>query len=137
MDLSFTVEQVMKTSPEVLFRAWTEQIDRWFAAPGSVSMKAQVNSVYYFETQFEGKRHPHYGRFLKLQPGRLIELTWMTEATKGADTIVTVELVRHRGGTKVQLTHTGFPDEESKDRHEQAWPKVLAHLDQQMSAAGS
>jgi uncharacterized protein YndB with AHSA1/START domain len=137
MDLSFTVERVMKTAPDVLFRAWTEQIDRWFAAPGSVSMKAQVNSVYYFETQFEGKRHPHYGRFLKLQPGRLIELTWMTDATKGADTVVTVELASHRGGTKLQLTHTGFPDEESKDRHEQAWPKVLAHLDQQMSAAGS
>jgi hypothetical protein len=29
--------------------------------------------------------------------------------------------------------HAGFPDEELRKRHEDAWPKVLAHLDQQMS----
>jgi len=34
--LAFTVERVMKVSLDVLFCAWTEQFDRWFAAPGSV-----------------------------------------------------------------------------------------------------
>jgi uncharacterized protein YndB with AHSA1/START domain len=133
--LGFTLERTMRATPSVLFRAWTHQMDRWFATPGTLLMKAEVNAVFFWEVQHEGNRYAHYGRFLRLEPDQLVELTWLTgpTGTQGAETVLTVELEPEGAGARLRLTHAGFADQASRDGHKHAWPEILAHLDEQMS----
>ena len=135
------VEHVFPLSAARLYTAWTEQFDVWFAAPGSVLMKAQVNAPFFFETEYKvetqsvAKRHPHYGRFLRLVPDRLVQITWVTGAggTEGAETVVTVEFRPQGDGCRLKLTHAGFATAASRDATERAWPMVFEQMQRKLA----
>jgi len=130
-----TAERIIALPVEKLFKAWTTQFDLWFAAPGSLLTKGEINSPFFFETYFEGVHHPHYGRFLRIEENKLVEFTWVTGegGTEGAETVVNVQLTSLNEGTLVHLSHTGFPNETSRDRHQEAWPTILGQLEERMS----
>jgi uncharacterized protein YndB with AHSA1/START domain len=127
---AITVERVIEAPIDRLYWAWTTRMfGRWFAEPDSLTMRDELNAPFFFETVFEGARHAHYGRFLRLDFPSLIEMTWVNaQGTHGEETVVTVKLNETAHGTLVELTHAGLPNEEMRDRHEAAWPLVLAKL---------
>jgi uncharacterized protein YndB with AHSA1/START domain len=133
--LEFTVDRTIAAPADVLLRAWTKQLDHWFARPGSVLMNGEVNTAFFFETDRNGERHAHYGRILRIERNTMVQFTWLSAATKGAETVVTIRFLPNQRGTHVLLTHAGFPDPESRDAHEAAWPQVLAELDRRIASA--
>jgi uncharacterized protein YndB with AHSA1/START domain len=128
----------MAASSHALYQAWTRGFERWFAHPGTTTMRAEVGAPFFFETRYDGGRHPHYGRFLTLDPDRKVELTWVTGAagTEGAETVVGVDLTPSGGRTRLQLSHAGFPNEAAMLRHRDAWAQVLEHLDEVTATDG-
>ncbi|MCF0063015.1 SRPBCC domain-containing protein [Dyadobacter chenwenxiniae] len=133
--LGLKVEKLIALPVSKVFKAWTSQIDLWFASPGSFLGKAENNTPFYFETSYQGVRHPHYGRFLTVRENEKIELTWVTGegGTEGAETVLTVNLSGVDNGTFLSLTHAGFASESSRNNHQEAWPVVLAQLEERMS----
>lgn len=129
-----SVERVMSAPTALVYAALTRGFDIWLAAPDSVRMRPEVGEPFYFETEFEGKRNPHYGRFLRLVPAREVEFTWVTAATEGAETVVRVELVKQPRGIRLRLRHSGFASAAVRDLHEQVWPKMLEQLDERTAA---
>ncbi|MDQ4037504.1 MAG: SRPBCC domain-containing protein [Actinomycetota bacterium] len=127
------VERRMKASPADVYRAWTYHLDAWFASPDAVRVRPQVDEPFYFAVAHAGGQAPHYGRFLALEPDCLVELTWVTgpDGTEGAETVVRVELASD--GAALTLTRSGFPSEAAVSRHRDAWPMVLAHLNDQVA----
>jgi len=65
-----------------------------------------------------------------LQPcrGRAIEHTWVSEATRGLETVVTVTLTPRDGGTDVTLHQTNVPDDEMGRGHDGGWTSYLSAL---------
>ena len=49
----------------------------------------------------------HYGRFLQIDRPRRVEYTWMSEATKGAESIVRVTMEPQGDQTEVTLRCAG------------------------------
>lgn len=126
-------------SANEVFRAWTVGFDRWFAEPGTSSLRAEPDLPFFFSTQHEGQRHPHYGRVLRVEPGRELEITWVNEAgTHGVETLVRVELEpAGEDRCAIRLVHTGFPSEQGAAEHKAAWVQLLRDRLDPLLAAGA
>jgi hypothetical protein len=56
------------------------------------------------------------------------EYTWMSEATKGLESIVAVTFEPRGDQTEVTLRHSGVPDDESGRQHQEGWTWILSML---------
>ena len=92
------------------------------------------DGLFYHLVKFEGKEWAHYGRFIDVaRPGRL-EFTWVSVATQGYETVVTMTFAPKGGETLVTLRHAGNPDDEMGRRHEEGWTWILGALAERFEA---
>ncbi|HXA22962.1 MAG TPA: SRPBCC domain-containing protein [Acetobacteraceae bacterium] len=125
-----TVARTIPAATERVFDLWMNPKSPggpWFGAE-RVILNPAVDGLFYIAVKHEGRIWPHYGRFLKIDRPRLVEYTWMSEGTKGIESIVTVAMVPRGNETEVTLRHSGVPDDDMGRQHREGWTWILSKL---------
>jgi uncharacterized protein YndB with AHSA1/START domain len=130
-----TVTRTISASPEKVFDVWINPKSPdgpWFGAERAI-LNPAVGGLFYPAVKHEGRTWPHYGRFLRIDRPRRVEYMWMSEATKGAESIVTVTLDSKEDETEVTLRHSDVPDDDMGRRHKEGWTWVLSALAERLA----
>jgi uncharacterized protein YndB with AHSA1/START domain len=125
-----TVSRAIPASTEKVFEVWIDPKSPggpWFGAD-RVILNPVADGLFYLAVKHEGRTWPHYGRFLQIERPRVVEYTWVSEATKGAESVVTVTIEARGEQTEVTLRHSGVPDDEMGRQHKEGWAWVLSAL---------
>jgi uncharacterized protein YndB with AHSA1/START domain len=134
--VDLTIARTIDTEPENIYDVWLDPSSPggpWFGTK-RVILDVKVDGLFYHSVDHEGKTWAHYGRFIALERGRRIEHTWMSEATQGLETVVTITFKPHDGKTDVVLTHAGVPDDAMGRQHEVGWTWMLSMLSDRFAA---
>ena len=99
----------------------------WFGCE-RVILDAKVDGLFYHSVSHEGRDWAHYGRFIALDRPRRIAHTWVSEATRGLESVVTLTFEPERDKTRVTLQHTGVPDDDFGRQHQEGWGFVLGAI---------
>lgn len=137
--LELVVTRTIAAPPEAIFDAWLDSTrpgGPWYGV-AELRLDAVVGGLFFHSVRHEGRAWAHYGRFLRLERPRLIEHTWMSEATRGFDSIVALTLEAVAGGSRVTLRHSGLPDDAMGRRHADGWTYVLGAIEARLAAASA
>ena len=123
--------RTINASPDQVYAAWLDQTcpgSPWHGVPKAIFYPPKVDSLFYSMYQLEGREIAHYGRFIRLDKPNQIQHTWVSEATRGLESIVTLTFESVQEKTQVHVRHTNIPDDEEGHRHQHAWGYVLAQM---------
>jgi len=124
------VTSTIPAPAEEVFDVWIDPKSPggpWFGAD-RVILNPVVDGLFYHAVKHEGRTWPHYGRFLQIDRPRRVEYTWVSEATKGVESIVLFTLEPKGDHTEVTLRHSGVPDDDMGRQHKEGWTWVLSML---------
>ena len=136
--IDLTLSRTIKAKPEEVFDVWLDTRSPggpWFGCE-RVILQPVVDGLFYHCVRHEGRLWAHYGRFIRLERPRLIEHTWVSEATRGIETIVTLDIAPRGDETALTLRHSNVPDDAMGRRHEEGWNFVLSAIADRLHRAG-
>ncbi|WP_416897753.1 MAG: SRPBCC family protein [Minwuia sp.] len=137
---------IWRCAIERRFAAPVSQVWRAFCDPARVAawygpegMEAEIEQFDFREggeyrlvmRAGDGGEYPLKGRFLTIEEGRKLVMTWlwlMPEAT-GIETLVTIELAADGDGTFLKLVHEKFADADNAAGHGEGWYSSLRCLE--------
>lgn len=133
-ELAARAEVFVAAPPERVFDAWCEpsRAARFLGvgdpSRATVELDARVGGALFVAMRFGEVEILHRGEFLVLDRPRRLVMTWMSQPTGLRLTIVSVDFVPERDGTRVRLVHEGFTDAKTARQHAGGWGGILESL---------
>jgi uncharacterized protein YndB with AHSA1/START domain len=124
------LSRTIKAKPGDVYDVWIDAKSPggpWFGCE-RVILNAAVDGLFYHCVRHEGREWAHYGRFIRLDRPRSIEHTWVSEATRGVESVVTLTFEPRGNETEVTLRHANVPDDAMGRQHEEGWNFVLSAI---------
>ena len=115
---SVSLHRVLKTSPEKVFRAFTEPtaMASWLPPYGFVctvhQMEAKTGGTFKmsFQNFTTGNSHSFGGTYLEIKPNEYLKYTdKFDDPNLPGEMITTVTLTKNMAGTDIKITQTGIP----------------------------
>ncbi|MBW7913330.1 MAG: SRPBCC family protein [Taibaiella sp.] len=119
MSNSVTLHRVLKTSPEKLYRAFTEPaaMASWLPPYGFVCTVHEMNAVQggTFRMSFQnfttGNGHSFGGTYVEMKPNELLKYTdKFDDPNLPGEMTTTVWMSKNLAGTELKIEQTGIPD---------------------------
>ena len=121
--IEIKIERTISASPGELFDAWLDPKipgNPWNAAEKFL-LDAKVDGLFYWRL----KGTSHYGRFTEVERPDRMQHTWVSPATLGQESTVTVTFRKQGEVTLMTLVHSGLPDTDEARGHERGWNYFL------------
>ena len=137
--MEITFNRTIAATPAEVYDAWLDPNSpvNPFHGTKKVVFAPKVGSLYSF-THLQGNvERPHYGRFEVLDRAARIQMTWMSNHTRGLESIVTVTFKAKGDDTLLTLKHANLPDDEMGQAHNEGWNHFLGLLEQRFATAGA
>jgi uncharacterized protein YndB with AHSA1/START domain len=134
--IEISVSRTIPASPGEVFDVWLDHNSPggpWFGTE-RVIINPVVDGLFYHSVRHEGRSWAHYGRFVRLDKPRIIEHTWVSEATRGIESTVTVTLEPKGNETLLTLRHCNLPDDAMGRRHEGGWTFVVGAISERFTS---
>lgn len=131
-----TVVREIPATPQEVFDIWMDHTSPgapWFGG-SKVILNPVVDGLFYFLINHEKRDWAHYGRFMRIERPAFVEHTWMSEATKGLESIVSVAFLPAGEQTEVTLRHSGLPGDKMGLQHKDGWTWILGALTERFAA---
>lgn len=132
-----TLTRLIAARPEQVFDVWLDTASPggpWYGSKRTL-LDARVDGLFYQCVTYQDRDWAHYGRFIALDRPSRIEHTWVSEGTRGLESVVSLSFEASGQQTLVTLRHRGVPDDELGRRHSQGWDFVLGAIAARFAAA--
>jgi uncharacterized protein YndB with AHSA1/START domain len=132
-----TLTRTIPAKPAEVYDVWLDPKSPgapWFGC-SRVILDPKIDGLFYHCVSHGGREWAHYGRFITLDRPRRIEHTWVSEGTRGLESIVALTFEPQGEHTRVTLRHTGVPDDEFGRQHGDGWGFVLGAMEARFSKA--